>query len=209
MDEIPYSLEEPEPAPAALPPSGPLRLGPAPRALRQRLALLWVLAGLFLAGFLMALRTQAALPGWPWFQGVLAFGFCSGLWGIRKAARAPSLAGREVFLSGHALEVRRGAFRRLVVFESIRHLCLLRTYSGRLVSLRLDLEDDSVTLRDVDGLARIFETAAQGRPPGDRIELQECRVDWVEPLPWMVMALLAALAAGLAVALDLPPFGGS
>jgi len=84
-----------------------------------------------------------------------------------------------------------------VVVERIRNLSLTRGTGRRIVSLRLDLEDDSVTLRDLQGMESIFEAAAQGRPEKALIEVAEIHLDWGEPAPWIVLAvgLFAVCAA--------------
>ncbi|HTB21888.1 MAG TPA: hypothetical protein VK914_04185 [bacterium] len=223
MDEVPYSLEEREPqaAPLAaeaepaealtLPIEGPggkepsqaaplvpelVRFGPSPRALSQRRALAGALALLSLACLWLALRMA---PEWGWPAWLLAAALGYGLLRTARSAASNPLAGREVLLHPQALELRRAGFRRLVVFENIRHLSIVQSRGGRLWSLRLDLEDDSVTLRDLDGLPRIFAAAAERRPAGVLIEVEELALDWGEPLPWMLLALGLALAAGLVV----------
>jgi hypothetical protein len=131
----------------------------------------------------------------------LAAGLAWALWRVLRSLGSSPLTGREVLLRPQALELRRGGFRRLVVFESIRHLHIAQSPGGRLWRLRLDLEDDSVTLRDVDGLPRIFAAAAERRPAGVLIEVEEVRVDWEEPLPWILLALVLTLLAALGLAL--------
>jgi hypothetical protein len=102
---------------------------------------------------------------------------------------------RRVLLNEQSLEISRGSFHRLVVFESVRHLRLRRTKGGRLVSLTLELEDDAVTLRDVERLKDVVEAAAQGRPEKALLEIEEVGVDWGEPQPWTLLCLgLGALA---------------
>jgi hypothetical protein len=228
MDEVPYSLEESEPQAAPLTPEaepaealtvpieGPadkdsktapfvpelVRFGPSPRALSQRRALAGSLALLSLVCLWLALR-MASQWGWPAW--LLAAGLGYGLLRIARSAASNPLAGREVLLHPQALELRRAGFRRLVVFENIRHLNIVQSRGGRLWSLRLDLEDDSVTLRDVDGLPRIFAAAAQNRPAGVLIEVEELRVDWGEPRPWILLALSLALLGAVAEALFIRP----
>lgn len=196
MEEPPFTLEEAAPpaAPAAAPApaegAGPRAFGPLPRALAQRRALLWALKGLALACvLLLALAFQPPLPWLNALKWVLVGAVSWGLWQAEGAAFSAPLLEREVLLHPHALEIRRNGFKRLVVFENIQHLHLQQAVNGRLLCLRLDLEDDSVSLRDVDGLAAIFEAAAQGRPAKAFIEIEERRLDWGEPLPWAALAL--------------------
>jgi hypothetical protein len=227
-DDASYSLEEagadaggppadppaPSPAPASeRVTSGPLpaappafqspafsRFGPSRRARIQRRLLAWVLTLLVLCSLYLLLGALASY-GWPW-----SWPWVKGLWILLAAAAlfrihgtaAASLAGREVQLGPLGLELRRDGFKRLVVFDSLRHLRLTQAPAGRLHSLRLDLDDGSVTVRDVEGLERIFAAAAQGRPEGVLIEVEERRVDWEEPLPWILLILALALLSGLA-----------
>lgn len=180
---------------------GVLCFGLSPRALGQRRFLTGLLAALIVAVLYLDLETASAWPAWarsgPW---ILAAGLAWFLWRVARVAVASPLAGREVLLRPQALELRRGGFRRLVVFESIRHLHIVQSPGGRLWRLRLDLEDDSVTLRDVDGLPRIFAAAAERRPAGTLIEVEEVRIDWEEPLPWILLAAGLALVAALGLA---------
>jgi hypothetical protein len=138
MDEVPYSLEEPEPqaapptleaepaevlslpievspdkdAPKAAPaPAELARFGPSHRALSQRRILAAGLVVLMLAGIFLALN-MAALWGWGSWLLVAVFGF--GLLLIARSAGSNPLAGREVLLHPQALELRRGAFRKAV-----------------------------------------------------------------------------------------------
>jgi hypothetical protein len=207
MDEIPYSLEEHEeeqvprgPAPSLETPVLAVH-GLSARAALQRKALAWALEGLTLASLLLTLGVQVPLEGWSWMRWIVAAALGVALARIPLAARASLAKAREVRLHEQAIEIRRGGFRRLVVYESLRHLVLRQSPQGRLISLRLDLEDDSVTLRDLQGLERIFAAAAQNRPPKVLIEIEERRVDWREPLPWFLAAALASAAAAAALLL--------
>ncbi len=180
-----------EPAAAAAPSAA--RFVASHRALAQRRALALLLAAL--AGLAAALLLQGGRSGlsrWVPAAALLGAGALAALvLGLRDPLKA-----REVLLGEHALELRRGSFRRLVVFESIRHLRTEQSPDGRLWSLRLDLEDDSVTLRDLEGLSRLFAETAQRRPAGSLIEVHEAPVDWGEPLPWILLILgLGTLAA--------------
>ena len=192
---------------AALPEGGffvpinPRRFGPGARALAQRHALLWtlkVLAFSSLALLAWSLPTPIlpmALAKW----GFLALaGFL--LWHARGRWLLQPLMERELVLGELALEVRRGSFKRLVVFESLRHIQLVQGPHERVLSLRLDLDDDSVALRDLDGLEQVFSALAAAKDPKTLIEVEERRLDWAEPLPWAVTVLVAAaLSAGLAL----------
>ena len=173
------------------------RFGPSRRAQAQRLGLAWTLA---------AFTALGLAYGWrPWVHGVWAdaaaagVGAVTGL-GLARRLRA-QLEARFVELHPQALELHRGDFRRLAVLESLRHLSVTQTPRGRLLRLRLDFPDGRVTLRDTEGLERIFAWVAQRRPADVLIEVEERRVDWGEPLPWIVLALAAVLAAAAWVAL--------
>jgi hypothetical protein len=198
-----------KPAPRAAPPAKAdppspadlVRFGPSPRALSQRRILAAALAVMILVCLWVTLGGTMGVSGWDWIRWVLAAALVLGLWLVVRAAGSNPLGGREVLLHPQALELRRGNFRRLVVFANIRHLRIVQSPGGRLWSLRLDLEDDSVTLRDVDGLPRIFAAAAQNRPAGVLIEVEEARVDWGEPRPWILLAFGLAFLAAAAAAL--------
>ncbi|HTA16440.1 MAG TPA: hypothetical protein VK786_01680, partial [bacterium] len=187
------------------PSTGPVRFGPSPRALSQRRILAGALAAMILLCLWSCLGAAPAMPGLGWVRWLEAAALVLGLWLVVRAAGSNPLAGREVLLHPQALELRRADFRRLVVFASIRHIRIIQSPGGRLWSLRLDLEDDSVTLRDVDGLPRIFAAAAQNRPAGVLIEVEELRVDWGEPRPWILLALSLALLGAVAEALFMRP----
>ncbi|HTA17085.1 MAG TPA: hypothetical protein VK786_05000, partial [bacterium] len=136
MSETPFSLEEH--GAEAEPSAGPVRFGPSPRALSQRRILAGVLAVVILLCLWMTLGSPA-VPGWAWARWLQAAALVWGLWLVVRAAGSNPLAGREVLLHPQALELRRADFRRLVVFESIRHLRITQSPGGRLWSLRLDL----------------------------------------------------------------------
>jgi hypothetical protein len=134
---------------------------------------------------------------WPWIQGLTGLALLALLW--RVATRAfKGLDAKEAVLSLHALELRRGDHRRLVVFESVRHIFVLQDPKGRFISLRLDLDDGSVTLRDFEGLDRMFAAAAQARAKGVHVEVEERRIDWAEPRPWTVMGVALGVLLVLA-----------
>jgi hypothetical protein len=182
-------------APPALPRSGFIRFGPSARARGQRRLLALVLGSLLVASLGLLLEIGNPL-NWAWVPWFWLFMGLLGLWRIAAAAARP-LRGREVRLGPLGLELRRDDFERLVVFEGLRHLHLVQGPGGRCLSLRLDLDDGSVTLRDIEGLERVFEAAAQGRPTGALIEVEERRVDWEEPLPWILLVLGLGVLLGL------------
>jgi hypothetical protein len=99
---------------------------------------------------------------------------------------------RHLLLHENALELNRGGFRRFVVFESLQHVQLIQGRHERLVALVLHTADDSVLLRDMEGLGEVFAAVSAAKPPKVLIEVESRRVDWGEPLPW-------ALALGAAV----------
>ncbi|HZM02301.1 MAG TPA: hypothetical protein VFC44_04685, partial [Candidatus Saccharimonadales bacterium] len=174
------------------------RFGPSPRALAQRRALA-VLVVVLIMVCAYGVLDGALLNLTGWIRWTLSILLLLALGRLFGAAIKKPLAEREVLLLPQALELRRGGFRRLVVFENIRHLHIVQNAAGRIWSLRLDLEDDSVSLRDVDGLAKIFTAAAQKRPAGVLIEVEELRVDWGEPLPWILSVLGAGIVALVAL----------
>jgi hypothetical protein len=104
---------------------------------------------------------------------------------------------RELIIHANALELRRGSFRRFLVFESLRHIRVVQNPGGeRLLSIRLDTEDDSLLLRGMDGLPQAFAAIAGAKPDRTLIEIDEQRVDWGEPLPWALIAAGVALLIG-------------
>lgn len=190
MTETPASFELGEPR----------RFGPSPRALAQRQALLGALKALA-AACLALLAWTLSTPILPlalakWGLWLLA---CSLLWQARGRWLLRPLTERELTLQELGLEVRRGDFKRLVIFESIRHIQLVQGPRERVISLRLDLDDDSVLLRDLDGLEQAFAAVAAAKDPKAMIEVEERRMDWGEPLPWALLALLACSVLGLAL----------
>lgn len=184
------------------------RFGASARALQQRRWILLALKGLILACVLiLALKFQPPSLLFNLFKWVLVAGLTWGLWQARGEAVLRPLQERELTLHANALELRRGSFRRFVVFESLRHIRAVQSPRGeRFLSLRLDTEDDSLLLRDMDGLPEAFAAIAGAKPDRTMIEIDEQRVDWGEPLPWALAAGATALLLGLILvsALSLP-----
>jgi len=120
-----------------------------------------------------------------------------GLWRRSRQALLQPLLERELLLHDQALELKRGAFTRFVVYSGLRHVKVVQGPGERLLSLTLELDDDSVVLRDLDGLPEAFAAVAGAKPDAAVIEIEERRFDWGEPLPWAVLAA----AAGVLVAL--------
>lgn len=180
------------------------RFGPSRRALGQRRALVYSFkAGLWVCALL------AARQFWP-TAGVLVLVLTALLlalaWGLWRwqglDVLLTPLAERELTLHAQALELRRGDFKRFVVFESLRHIRVVQVPGGRrLISLRLELDDDSLLLRDLDGLPEAFAALVGAKPDKTLVEIDEQSVDWGEPLPWALVALAAILLAWVAVAL--------
>jgi hypothetical protein len=174
------------------------RFGPSPRALAQRR---WLLAGaqalllavLILLGLGIRSHGLVLVLGQWLLLAVLGWG----LWHSGRRALLQPLLERELLLHDQALELRRGAFKRFVVYSSLRHVKVVQGPGERLLSLSLDLEDDSVTLRDLDGLPEAFAAVAGAKPDSAVIEIEERRFDWGEPLPWAGLALLAGLLLSL------------
>lgn len=192
--EQPLSTNAPAPAAPA-----PQRFGASQRSLAQRRALLWALKGvLFLILLILALKFQpeplwAIALKWAFFAGVSA-----GLWYARGRFILDPLLERELSLHAHALELRRGTFRRFIVFENLRHIHVVQSPGGeRLLSVRVDTDDDSVTLHGFDGLPEAFAAIAGAKPDKTLIEIDEQRIDWAEPLPWALIAVGAMLLLGL------------
>ncbi len=184
--------------PASFEISEPRRFGPSPRALAQRHALLAALK-LVAAACLALLAFAQPTPILPlalakWGLWLLA---CIGLWQARGRWLLQPLMERELTLQELGLELRRGDFKRLVIFENIRHVTLVQGPRERVLSLRLDTDDDSVLLRDLDGLEQAFAAVAAAKDPKALIEVQERRMDWGEPLPWALLGFLACLLLGL------------
>jgi hypothetical protein len=62
-----------------------------------------------------------------------------------------------------------------------------------MIALALITADDTVLLRDLEGLGEVFAMLSQVKPQGVLIEVEEKRVDWGEPLPWMLGLAVGAL----------------
>lgn len=189
MTESPFSLSEPSPR----------SFGPSARALGQRRALLWALRALaVLAALLLSRGLPSGLPARLGLAAAVALCF----WGTRPAALLRPLQERELGLHANALELRRGAFKRFVVFEALRHIHVVQSKGGeRLLSLRLDTEDDSLLIRDMDGLPEAFAAMAGAKSERTLIEIEERRVDWGEPLAWTLGVAAIGAAAGLGLLL--------
>ena len=93
---------------------------------------------------------------------------------------------RSLRLHEQALELQRGSFRRFVVYENLKHIQAWQGTDERMIALFLHTADDTVMLRDLEGLGEVFATLSQVKPNGVLIEVEEKRVDWGEPLPWML-----------------------
>jgi hypothetical protein len=119
------------------------------------------------------------------------------LWFWQARRLLAPLVERRLLLRDQALELQRGTFKRFVVYESLRHVKLVQGPEERLLSLRLDLDDDSVLLRDLEGLPEAFAAVAGSKPDSAIIEIEQRHFDWGEPKPWMVIALASALLSGL------------
>lgn len=176
----------------------PRRFGPSERALwqRERLLLavkLGAVAVLGMSGLLIQPTPPTLILAKWTVLGLAAWGF----WLLAGRTLLRPLREREMLLQDQALELRRGDFKRIVVYESLRHVVVVQGPSERLISLRLDLDDDSVLLRDLEGLPEAFAAVAGAKPDQAVIEIEERRVDWGEPLPWALLALVGGLLAAL------------
>lgn len=170
-------------------PPGPRRFGPSARALGQRRALLGALKALAFGGAcLVAIAWPAELLPLELAKWLLVAVLGWGLWTARGTWLLRPLLERELLLQEVALELKRGAFKRLVVFEGLRHIQVIQGPGPRVISLRLDLDDDSVALRDLEGLDEVLGALAAAKDPRTMIEVEERRLDWGEPLPWAGVA---------------------
>ena len=88
-----------------------------------------------------------------------------------------------------------------LIYEGLRHVKLVQGPEERLLSLRLDLDDDSVLLRDLEGLPEAFAAVAGSKPDSAIIEIEQRRFDWGEPAPWIVLTFGLVLLLGLLLAL--------
>ena len=170
------------------------RFGPSARALKQRRVLVRGLKVMAVVSLLvLALAFQ---PPMLWLN-LLKWALLAGLvWGLAHARGElllQPLLDREVLLHAHALEVRRGVFKRFVVFESLRHIQIEQLPNERIIRLRLDTDDDSLALRDLEGLEQVFAAVVKAKPDKTMIEVQQRGFDWGEPLPWAVVVLVAGL----------------
>jgi hypothetical protein len=190
------------PAPAQAAPE-PQRFGASQRALGQRRALLWALKGV-LFGILLILSIKFQ-PDSLWaiaLKWALFAGMSAGLWYARGRFIMDPLLERELTLHAHALELRRGSFRRFVVFENLRHIHVVQGSAGeRLLSIRVDTDDDSILLHGFDGMPEAFAAIVGAKPDRTLIEIDQQRIDWAEPLPWALSgAALALLLGGILLA---------
>jgi hypothetical protein len=168
------------------------RFGPSPRALAQRQALLWAVKGLAL-GALVLLALIFSPPFW-WaalLKWAIVLGLGWGVWQMPGTALLGPIQRRFLLLHEQALEVNRDGFRRFVVFEGIQHIQAIQGRDERLIALRLLTADDTVVLRDIEGLGEVFAALSAHKSKGVLIEVEHRPIDWGEPLAWAV-----ALGAG-------------
>lgn len=187
----------------------PRHFGPSARALQQRSWIVLGLKGLILACLLLlAWRFQPPSLAFNALKWALVAGLAWGLWRAEGALVLKPLQDRSLSLHANALELRRGDFKRFVVFESLRHVRVVQSPGGeRLLSLRLDTDDDSLLLRDFEGLPEVFAAVAGAKPERTLIEIDEQRVDLGEPLPWALGALALALLLAWVLSGMLEPDG--
>ena len=166
---------------------GPRRFGPSARALKQRrwMLLLLKLLAMGCVG-LLAWELSADSGQDPALRGglVVLLAGCIAL--LPGAWFLAPLRERSLTLHEQALELSRGSFRRFIVFENLKHIQVWQGRNERLIALSLHTADDTVLLRDLEGLGEVFSALSQHKPSGVLIEVEEKRVDWGEPLPWML-----------------------
>lgn len=180
------SHDNPSPVWAA-PLAAPRRFGPSKRALLQRRAALLALAVVLFVCLVLLLRGWGPrFLHWQLAQGLGAAALAAWFWREGSKRLLEPLSVRELKLHSHALELGRGDFRRLVVFNTLRHIHAVQAKGGgRFISLRLDTDEASVGLRDLEGLSEAFAELAAKKPEHCLIEIEERAVDWGEPLPWL------------------------
>src|SRR5262245_23313992 len=113
--------------------SGPKTFGPLPQALTQRGQLAWIFK--FMAAVWVLVASALLGSALAWGLGGLAAAL---LLALPVRWLLSPLAERELQLQPQAVELRRGAFRRFVVFSSLRHVQVVQGPGERLLSLRLD-----------------------------------------------------------------------
>lgn len=181
-------------------PTEPRRFGPSDRALGQRRALLLGVKVVTLVSLAVILSMFQPPLWWvgplKWSLGLL-LGW--GIWRLHGAALLDPIRQRQLVLHPHALELSRGDFKRIVVFENLYHIHATQGADERMVSIVLHTADDSIVLRDLESLGEIFTALSAAKPASVLIEVETKRIDWGEPLPWTVafgvLALFFALLA--------------
>ena len=184
--------------PAAEPVAQVRHFGPSARALSQRQLLVLVVKGLTVLS-LIVLLLMFQPPVW-WaelLKWAIAAALAGGLWRAQGTALLTPIQQRSVLLHDQALELKRGDYRRFIVFSSLRHIQAFQGPDERMQSLLLHTDDGSLTVRDVEGLGEIFVALSAAKPQGVMIEIESRRVDWGEPLPWMLSLGAAALVIAL------------
>jgi len=170
------------------------RFGPSARALAQRVLLVRVVKALVLLS-LGVLLLMFQPPAW-WailLKWSIAAALAWGLWRAQGTALLLPIQQRSVILHDQALELQRGDYRRFVVFSSLRHIQAFQGPDERMQALLLHTDDGSLLVRDVEGLGEIFVALSAAKPQGVMIEIEARRVDWGEPLPWILSLGAAAL----------------
>jgi hypothetical protein len=168
----------------------PHSFGPSARALKQRRWLLLAFRLLVLAVLCLAIRQLKLASG---TQALLMLGALALAWLPPGGRILAPLESRRVLLHSQALELQRGQFRRFIVFENIRHVHAVRGPRERMIALYLHTGDDTVAIRDVEGLAQIFTAISAAKPANVLIEMEDRRLDWGEPLAWMVIVAFGTI----------------
>ncbi len=179
---------------------GARRFGPSTRALKQRRWLVLLFKLVLTAIVVVALQAlepkNETLALIVWLAAALAG---ARLWTREGALVLDPIRRKQVLLHEAVLELSRGGYRRFVVFEGLKHIQAVQDAGEHIIEIRLHTADDSVLIRDVEGLGEIFAAVCAAKPAGVLVEVAEKKVDWGEPLPWVIsLGLSAFLALGLA-----------
>ncbi len=169
-----------------------------PRALAERV-LLGHLLKLALFALLMALGVVVA-PDSTLLQLIkwallLAMGY--GVIKIPESTWTAALSARKATLRESAIEITHGDYTRIIVFGSLRHVKMIQAKDERVLALELHTEDDTIILRDLTNLERLFGAICAQRPKEAMIEVEESHLDKLSPKTWAIAAIVIAILCGL------------